>query len=384
MKKLLATFLCAVMVLTMAPASVFADSATVTTYVDFKYHIENAVDGDVITLGADIEIPAGETLYIEDDITIDGNGKTITATATRPIRVMGGTTVTIKNVTINGTERCIETRAGNIDLTLDNVNLKSPSQPFTVGGSGDNITVDITNSTIEAVGDAYAITVYNPVTMTISGSQISGWCILNMKLADGSLGSKGSDITLTDSILVTTNTHDADTNAFTAFMIEDDNITVTLNRCTVDIIGAGAQPQSLVGYGNELTATTPSNSKVVVNGGIISLEGNACFVLEKDSANDTVSNGNALTLALGTSVFRDNDPAEVPAAFMPADAEVNEDGQIVAKTPTTTPPAPEAEKKPETSPKTGDNSNMLPFAGIMVVAMMIMAGAVLTRRQTQR
>ncbi len=89
-KKLLATALALVMLLSLLPSAAFAADRTVTTEAELKDAIAQAQDGDTITLGADIEIdptyaidkgytaenngPLDSCMTIESDITLNLNG----------------------------------------------------------------------------------------------------------------------------------------------------------------------------------------------------------------------------------------------------------------------------------------------------------------------
>ncbi|MBQ9112760.1 MAG: hypothetical protein IJY08_04185, partial [Clostridia bacterium] len=204
-----------------------------TYYGSLKSALEAAKTNDVITLLADITL--NEMLTVNTAVTIDGtNGDsvyTITSTAKKAFEVNASATfhnVAIVNNAADG--RCIDTRTGNITLKLENVTLTAEngaSQPLNIGGSGSNITVVITDSTIIA-GTGYAITTWNPVTMSIANSDISGWAALNIKGASNSIGSAGSAITVKDSTITGTNTYNGTSDGFSVITVEDKNVTIKI------------------------------------------------------------------------------------------------------------------------------------------------------------
>ena len=210
-------------------------------------------------------------------VVINGNGKTISFTSNRGFRVTASNNVTIENATIvnnvdNG--RCIETRTGNINLTLNNVNLtatQTGSQPFTVGGSGINVTVNINNSTINA-GKGYGITTFNPTALTINNSTVTGYAALNIKVASGSEGSAGSVINVTGSTLAGVNNWPGVSNAFSTIMLEDSDVTINIDSTSTVKAFATDNIQTAINLGNELVDTLIGNCDITIAGTVV-LEG---------------------------------------------------------------------------------------------------------------
>lgn len=181
-------------------------------------------------------------LVVSNTVTLDLNGKTLSGTANRLIRIANESAVadfkvTIKNGTItNGLSggRCVETRSGNIDLTLDGVKLETTGggnpQNFTVGGSGNNVTVLIKNSIIKGARAAYGIITFNPVEMTIENSTVEAYAAIYAKPADGSLGSAGSCFDVKNSTLIGKNVETShQENSFGTVVLEADSITVNVD-----------------------------------------------------------------------------------------------------------------------------------------------------------
>ncbi|MBQ2425352.1 MAG: hypothetical protein II263_02485, partial [Lachnospiraceae bacterium] len=264
------------MLLSVTPVAVFAAATAVAKIGNAEYtDLQEALNaGGVVELLKDVAISS--KLYINKDVIIDGNGYTITASGTnRLFRINDSaktgnaanvvfTDIIIKNNTANS--RCIETRSGDLSLTLNGVELYSTGpaydQALTVGGSGNNITVNIVNSVIKA-DTHYGIVTFNPVNMTITNSEITGFAALYMKGADGSLGSVGSVVNVVNSSLAGTNTAKEGSGAFGAIVVEDSNIVINLTDNS-SVIAAGSCPdgQYAVMDNSKYTGVAISNIQV--------------------------------------------------------------------------------------------------------------------------
>lgn len=151
------------------------------TYTDLQTAVNDAKSGDTVTLLQDVTLDGsgkvnnkGLLLINSKDITLNGNGKTITAenvmanadTAAGPsmINIQGGANVTVKNLTIDGagTNNTVST-----DNTKHGLNIYQS-------------TVTVENVTIKN-GNGYAI-VANGSTATINGLTTSnnGWGGINV------------------------------------------------------------------------------------------------------------------------------------------------------------------------------------------------------------
>ena len=265
------------------------DGVAVSTLGELNTALTNNEIGTIV-LKNDIESDA--IVNINRAVTLDLNQKTFSCTFNRFIRVENSTSnenaVTIKNGTIsNGVSggRCVETRSGNINLTLENLTLETTAssgwnQPFTIGGSGTNITVDITDCTIDAGAPGYGITTFNPVVMTIKNTTISGYSALNIKEADGSEGSKNSTFNIINSTLESINNASTDeTNNFTTVMIEDDDIVINVDATSKLSAKANNNNQSIFCIGNELISEAITGVTVTVeNGATLTLDGNNTYI----------------------------------------------------------------------------------------------------------
>ena len=285
-----------------------------TKYQSLQEAFNAANTGDVIILLKDYnaasESMAGGTrqFVIKKSITLNGQGYTLT-TKEKGIGIGNvnkdlndNINVTIKNITIQNTSsgaRCIDTRGYVGSLTLENVTLKTDgasgtTQPLTIGGNqADPATIHITNSTIQTndAGTAYyAIITYNPVNMTISDSTIKGWACIYAKGQDGSAGSAGSVYTIDRCELVSSNAYSGVRNAFSAFMIEDNNVSIQVTNTDITINNTGDQLQTLVGYPSSGNYT---GSVTLGEGNTINFAGpNDCSLLmNSDPSNLTITGG---------------------------------------------------------------------------------------------
>jgi len=262
---------------------------------------------------------------INKNLTIDGQGHTIT-TKQRGFGVgnvnndvSSNIDVTFKDITIENTSsgaRCIDTRGKIGTLTLNNVTLSTQgasgyTQPLTIGGNqADAATVNITNSTIEtneAGTDYYAIITFNPVNMTISGSTLKGWACIYAKGPDGSAGSAGSVFDLDDCNIISTNIYSGDSNAFAAFVKEDDNVTINVTNSDIQINSTGDQYQTIA-----------SDAETFTQGGVYLGDGNT-----------VVLTGMAALCYTNTELIITGGTFNIdPAAFVPAGYHTVQDGSV--------------------------------------------------------
>lgn len=240
-------------------------------------------------------IASNSVIWIKRNLTLDLNKKTLSATTDRLVRVSTDSdnnpiAVTIKNGKIlNEVKdgRCVETRSGNVTLNLNGVELSTPTtgvnQPLTIGGSGENIKVNISNNSTISTNkvSGYAITTFNPVAMTVENSTVEGWCAFNIKVASGSVGSAGSTFDVKGSTLIGANAvSEGETNGFTTIMIEDKNITFNVDaKSTVIADATNSNSQTLVTIGNEAI-----EEKGKITGTKVTFAPNATLTLRGDNA----------------------------------------------------------------------------------------------------
>lgn len=202
-----------------------------------KCTLTNALaTGGNVTLLKDVS--SSSIIKIEKDTVLDLNGFTVTGSAKKTFEVYANATFkngTIKNVYTNKEGRCIDTRTGGITLALDDISLLANTngwnqQVINIGGDATGkgaITVDIANSTITASNSGYGITTFNPVDMTITNTEISGYAALYFKGASSSMGSKGSVV---DVVKSTLNSAYISTESFGTIVFEDIDISVNVDN----------------------------------------------------------------------------------------------------------------------------------------------------------
>ena len=246
--------------------------------------LQAAIDRAKNDANATVLLIANETsdkvIEIKGNVVIDLNDKTVEGTFNRLFRITEEAVVTISNGTIKNNVsdgRCIETRTGNVTLNLNEVELiaeNGASQPLTVGGSGNNIEVNATSSTISA-GTGYGITTFNPVVMKLDATEVSGYGALNIKLASSSVGSAGSVFNIENGseLIGTNNAAEGETNSFSVVMVEDKNITINVENSTLKAV-AKNNPQAIFGLGNEYVTEAITGLDINVNANsILALDG---------------------------------------------------------------------------------------------------------------
>ena len=258
-----------------------------TSYSSVQDAIANAADGAEVDLISSVTID--QVVNVNSSVTIDLNGNEIVGTGDRMFRLNNNSksgereVITYRNGTIRNIEdkgRCIETRTGNIELVLDNMVLettcKGATQPLTIGGSGDNIVVDIDNSTITSGDLGYAVIIFNPVTMTIDNSSITGWSAVYFKQPSSSLGASGSVCTINNSTLRGVNkASEHPSNAFATIAIQDNDIevNVTGNSTIVYADETNSNSQCAFGIGGENITEQLSNDLVINVANGVTMEG---------------------------------------------------------------------------------------------------------------
>ncbi|MBR2452762.1 MAG: hypothetical protein IKB32_01785 [Clostridia bacterium] len=257
------------MILGTMTTTVFAqnDVAEVggTTYASIYDAL--AVGGEITLLK---DVTASSVITVSKDTVLDLNGFTVTGSAKKTFEVYANATFkngTIKNVYTSKEGRCIDTRTGGIRLDLEDVELIAKTnynqQVLNIGGDATdtgNITVNISNSTITASNSGYGIMTFNPVVMTITNTEISGYAALYFKAASGSMGSNGSVVNVVNSDL---NSSYRDYENFGTIVFEDTNIDVT-----VDADSSITTEGNAVLFSNFEGAVSIEDNNIALNGAV--------------------------------------------------------------------------------------------------------------------
>lgn len=232
--------------------------------------LQQAIDKAIATKGSvklltDTEV--SEIITINGAVVIDLNGKTVKGTAKKVFEVYAN--ATIKNGTINGANRCVDTRKA-VELTLTDVTLVADQytaaygnpQPLTIGGSEDGTKVTMSNVNISAE-EGYGIITFVKTDLTATDSTINGYSALYVKP-----GSEESTFAFAKSTLSgSTASNDVEGNSFSAIAIRANTVAVTMDAdSTLTATGNFCHALSLGGsYEGE---TTVANASVTIAGTI--------------------------------------------------------------------------------------------------------------------
>ena len=260
------------MAIIFMPNQVFATGVTEVANLD---ELQTALtDGNVT------EIQLNNMITIDENITIEGNNKTITTSASKAFEVHGGT-VNFNNVTIvNSAQkgRCIDVRDGDVILTLTGVTLKatdsSNNQTLNVGGSfAGPATINLNESTILAGKAGYGIITFNPVNLTINNSDITGYSALYMKGQVNSEGSAGSIVTVNASTLTGENNYEiTGSNSFATVCLEDTDINISIDNSNVLAIGEGSALELLFSESSSLTNSEKGNTISIFGNSVLTAQ----------------------------------------------------------------------------------------------------------------
>lgn len=260
-------------------------------YPSLEDAVEAANSGDTIILLDNVTLKqtnASDTrygLWIKKDLVIDGNGKygIDVGNYARGIGIEGSgnsgdsVDVQFRDITIQsavGGGRCVDTRGGFLNLTLENATLQTTgggnTQVITIGGNHSERTkVLVQNSTLIAGDSGYAVITFNPVDLTISASSLSGYACLYMKAASGSFGSKGSVVNITErSELMGNNPHGLGQNSFGTICVDDENIHITVKDSAVGARATNKSNQYIFSFlpNKNISAVVSGDSRIIVDG----------------------------------------------------------------------------------------------------------------------
>ncbi len=260
------------------------------SYTTLADAIAKANAGDTIVLVADIT--SSEIIIIDKAITLDLNNSTVTSTAKKVFEVYAD--VTIKNGTIEGANRCVDTRKA-VKLTLDTVALVADKyssqygnqQPLTIGGSENGTAVTMNNVTINAGTQGYAIISFVKTELTVNNSDVSGYIALYVKE-----GSENSTFSFVNSDLTSDITdNDVAGNATAAIKIEASNVAVNLDKdSTLTTNGAYAYAVSINDISSVVVSLPEAYKDALINSGYaVKDNGDGTITAECAHANATVT-----------------------------------------------------------------------------------------------
>ena len=227
------------------------------TFLGENGALAKAQAGDTITLLAPVTVDGvSNRVVIDEAITLDGNGYTITATNTsadcRAINIKCDGAVKLQNLTVVAAgERAINVIQKPVELEMDKVTLTARNYAVNVAGSAGAAKITITNSTL------------------------NGLNIVNVAAV-------GAQVVVEDSTLNLNDNLTEPSNSFAALSLNKDatNASIAANRCTFNI-----------------TSDENSPSVKAKNGGAVG------GTITIDGSSDEVGSAVALVLTPGSNYY---------------------------------------------------------------------------------
>ena len=268
-----------------------------------------AQDGNTITMLKNDNVTA--TVEVNNNITIDLNGKTVTANCKKAFEVYAN--ATIKNGAIEAAQRCVDTRKA-VKLTLTDVTLIADEytthgnpQPLTIAGSENGTKVVMTNVNISAAA-GYGIITFVETELTANESVISGYSALYVKP-----GSDNSEFKFVKSDLSgSTIGNDVEGNSFSTIAVRANNVAVNVDaESTVTANGDHCYAISFKSSSQNEAATGSSVTVAgVITGNILDAAPNGNTVKVKaEYADELLAEGYATTEADADGLVKVSGPA---------------------------------------------------------------------------
>ena len=214
----------------------------------------------------------GLNIQGEGVITINGNDHSITSSLTVAVEVRASAGKTLKvifnDITIQGSERAVDTRSNNLTLELNKTNLsvtKSGNyQPLTIGGNAGRVTVNIKNGSVIDGGEAgYGIITFNPVDMNITESTVKGYAAIYMKESDNSEGSAGSIVNIEKSLIEGNSKYSGTSDNFGTIVFNDKDITMNIKDSIIKSVNTGTAYQVPFVNSESLTGVTENTKNII-------------------------------------------------------------------------------------------------------------------------
>ena len=231
-------------------------------YFTLQEALDVLADGGELKLLSDVTV--NKTIAINNEITIDLNGKKVTSTAQKAFEIYKN--ATIQNGTIEAAQRCVDTRKA-VNLTLTKVTLIATKytygnpQPLTIGGSQNGTVATLTDVSI-STKNGYGIIAFVKTELTATNTTIAGYNSLYTKA-----GSEGSTFTFINSILEIDNTaNDVSGNSFAAIVMGTDSIKVVLDENST--LTAKGKHAYAIALGTMVDKKVVSNIEITVKGTI--------------------------------------------------------------------------------------------------------------------
>lgn len=170
--------------------------------------------GSNVTLTQDINLDSVATraelqagLVVNKDLTLDGNGYTITTTAKRALQFIEGGNVTIKNLTLDApnSERGFQFQADGHNVVIENVTATSGNYTVYLTATSTNSNVVVKNcdltglNTINVWGENHNVKVENTKITTIDNNAAEGYASIYNNAENTTVYVNGGEVVITGS-----------------------------------------------------------------------------------------------------------------------------------------------------------------------------------------
>ena len=291
----------------LSVVNALAQDVSVAQIGDVKYTtlqaaVDEATAGQTIELLKDFELTTvtshpsqNYNVEINKSITIDGKGYKITSSqGKRPLVLTGeGNNIILKDLTVINKDNVAALWISNaLTCTLDNTVIDGTdyagayNQVVTISKFSDEgrVVLNVTNGSVIKTNDEgkahYAIFTNHPTDINVTKSTIKGWAAVYVKSP-----AAGTNVTISNSTLVSSNAYSNVSNSFAAFVMEDNNVTVNVTNSKITLNNTGDQDQAIaaadgitgavvnLGEGNEVEFVEPGNFKFALNDAEVKVSG---------------------------------------------------------------------------------------------------------------
>ncbi|MDY3950049.1 MAG: InlB B-repeat-containing protein [Eggerthella lenta] len=263
------------------------------SYATLKEAVADAQDGQTVKLLNDASLD--ETLVVEHALTLDGDGKTITATGLDPaIRVNTGEKVSVSNLALTGASRGIEVSSAQSDIVLTGCVLNVVDRGITFPSGkfdGVNLVLDSTSINNTRVSDYDREAVYDP-----NARGISLWNITNstVTLKNGSsingfsycvnVSGDASESGVSDTTGLTVNMINSTVRGWAALNVWGSSATYNIERSTIKGINTNSGGSNSFAalvfnddiYGQFAQSHAENNTLNIADSTITNYQGGSC------------------------------------------------------------------------------------------------------------
>lgn len=222
-------------------------------------------------------IQSSEIVVVNEEVTIDGNGKTLTSTAARAINVNSAGEVTIKNLTIIASgERAINIIQQPGTTNIDKVTATAANYTLNIASSAGAAKVNLTNSTL------------------------NGLCTVNVSSVGAEVIVDNCTINCNDN-----NTTEGESYAALALNKDAKNGKITATNSTINVTDGSDSVKGRNAAENGIVTINGSTEDVLVNVAVIMYEGQDSYhgFSTLDEAVEFAKASNTITLIRDIELF---------------------------------------------------------------------------------